>query len=47
MNYGTTANPAQGRQQQRVDNGEGGSNANVPPSYAEVVAGDNKIQNQN
>ena len=55
INYGTTqgqqARPQQQRNQPQqqgvVDNGAGSSdNQGVPPSYAEVVAGDNKIQSR-
>jgi len=53
MNYGSTAagsssapaNPAP--QQQGHDNaGEGSSDGAPPPSYAQVVAGDHKVQSQ-
>lgn len=49
--YGTTQGPprppAHQPQQQGVDTGVGSSdNQGVPPSYAEVVAGDNKIQSR-
>ncbi|KAF7554532.1 hypothetical protein G7Z17_g2842 [Cylindrodendrum hubeiense] len=52
MNYGTqsaeAANPAPPPQEHGITNaGEGSSDhQGVPPSYAEVVAGDNKIQSQ-
>lgn len=50
MNYGTQAqNQSQGQQQQHgvTGAGEGGSNGGgVPPSYAEVVAGDHKVQSR-
>ncbi|KAL7900541.1 hypothetical protein HDV63DRAFT_285666 [Trichoderma sp. SZMC 28014] len=54
MNYGTASNqnssPHPQPQQQGVANsGEGSSNPEnqgVPPSYAEVVAGDHKVQTQ-
>ncbi|KAH7002200.1 hypothetical protein EDB80DRAFT_720124 [Ilyonectria destructans] len=52
MNYGTqsaaAANPAPPPQEQGIANaGEGSSDhQGVPPSYAEVVAGDNKIQSK-
>ncbi|KAM5345196.1 hypothetical protein ACJ41O_011058 [Fusarium nematophilum] len=53
MNYGTQSSSAQGQarpapQQQGVtDTGEGSSDhQGVPPSYAEVVAGDHKIQSR-
>ncbi|KAL8415211.1 hypothetical protein RB594_006157 [Gaeumannomyces avenae] len=46
--YGTTAasggqNPQQ-QQQQQAGAGEGSSDGAAPPSYAQVVAGDNKVQ---
>lgn len=51
-NYGTqqggrTQAPARGPapQQHGVTNGEGSADGAVPPSYAEVVAGDHKVQN--
>ncbi|EFX05318.1 stress response RCI peptide [Grosmannia clavigera kw1407] len=47
MNYGTTAPAAassSSAQQPRNDAGEGGSNG-PPPSYAQAVSSDNKIQN--
>ncbi|KAF4955265.1 hypothetical protein FSARC_11897 [Fusarium sarcochroum] len=51
LNYGTqsagsSSQPAP-QQQNAADNGEGGSdNQGVPPSYADVVAGDHKIQSK-
>ncbi|WYZ46068.1 hypothetical protein EsH8_IX_000293 [Colletotrichum jinshuiense] len=51
VSYGTTNNNSAGssqppppQQQQHEGAGEGSSDGAVPPSYAEVVAGDNKIQ---
>ncbi|OLN95717.1 Plasma membrane proteolipid 3-like protein 1 [Colletotrichum chlorophyti] len=46
VTYGTTNNNNAGssRPQQQQGAGEGSSDGAVPPSYAEVVAGDNKIQ---
>ncbi|KAL6883082.1 hypothetical protein HDV57DRAFT_495352 [Trichoderma longibrachiatum] len=45
MNYGTTSQP-QPQQQGVTSSGEGSSDHHhgVPPSYAEVVAGDHKVQ---
>ncbi|KAF0316455.1 SNA2 Integral membrane protein [Colletotrichum asianum] len=45
VTYGTTSNIAGGsRQQPQGGAGEGSSDGAVPPSYAQAVAGDNKIQ---
>lgn len=45
VTYGTTSNNAGGsRQQPQGGAGEGSSDGAVPPSYAQAVAGDNKIQ---
>ncbi|KAH7143748.1 hypothetical protein EDB81DRAFT_796287 [Dactylonectria macrodidyma] len=51
LNYGTqsagASNPAPAQQHGITNAGEGSSDhQGVPPSYAEVVAGDNKIQSQ-
>ena len=48
MNYGTQGGSSAGnnaQQQQGVTAGQG-SDGQVPPSYASVVAGDNKVQTQ-
>ncbi|KAK0637065.1 hypothetical protein B0T17DRAFT_482210 [Bombardia bombarda] len=53
MNYGTASNasssqapaPAHAAQQHGVDEG-GPSDGHAPPSYAQVVAGDHKVQSQ-
>ncbi|EHA46796.1 hypothetical protein MCOR27_002463 [Pyricularia oryzae] len=49
--YGTTNNAtnnqaSNSRPPQQTNAGEGGSDGAAPPSYAQVVAGDNKIQTQ-
>ncbi|PNP59041.1 hypothetical protein THARTR1_01289 [Trichoderma harzianum] len=48
MNYGTTSQPPQpspSPRPQQQNSGEGSSEPQgVPPSYAEVVAGDHKVQ---
>ncbi|PTB64848.1 UPF0057-domain-containing protein [Trichoderma citrinoviride] len=46
MNYGTTSQSPQPQQHGVANSGEGSSDHHqgVPPSYAEVVAGDHKVQ---
>ncbi|KAK0641327.1 hypothetical protein B0T16DRAFT_419657 [Cercophora newfieldiana] len=51
MNYGTTAAPSSSSApapppQNHQDAGEGPSDGPPPPSYAQVVAGDHKVQTQ-
>ncbi|KAK0620491.1 hypothetical protein B0T14DRAFT_497011 [Immersiella caudata] len=51
MNYGTTGAPSSSsapapRPQPQHDAGEGPSDGLPPPSYAQVVAGDHKVQTQ-
>lgn len=44
-NYGTASQPSGSQQQPQHQNaGEGSSDGAAPPSYAAVVAGDNKVQ---
>lgn len=46
MTYGTTDNASGGPSSQTQNAGEGGSNGAPPPSYAQVVSGDHKVQTQ-